>query len=157
MKRTSAQNKLLYGLLTKLRIDEDAKKALVMQYSNNRTEHSRELTYEEAYELINALQHETPSANKATDRTNRMRRTVISRIYELPERLGFWTADGDKKRFASKTFDNYLKEHPKSPFKGKILNELTVKELAKLVGILEGWKTFYAKKRIGNQESVINN
>ncbi len=155
MKRTNQQNKLLHGLIKDLGINSDIKAMMVSQFTNQRTESTAEMLYYEVQSMIEALQREL-SKSKLTDqeklkiaeneRAQRLRRTLISAIYNLPERFEFWTAQGEKKKFNARKFDEFLLTNPKSPFPNCKLNQLSVLQLTRLIAIINQWNVHYNKK-----------
>lgn len=147
-KRTARQSKQLFGLWNKLHIDEAMRRDMIVDYTNGRTDSSKEMTYDEAYKLIGNLRDQVSSGGNANiaemnRRANNMRRLAIHIIYNLPGHLGFYNSDGGKKRFNAAAFDEYLKNGNKSPFKGRTFNSLKVNELNKLIRLLNKWKSFY--------------
>ncbi len=78
MKRTTAQNNRLHGLLTKLGLDLDAKEDLVTQFTNCRTVRSSEMTAPECQQLILHLQNQLGSDNQL----DRQRKRVIANLAE---------------------------------------------------------------------------
>lgn len=148
MKRTATQNRRLYGLLNELGISADIRAGLASDFSGGRTEKTSELTIDECNNLIGSLNAEKQRRKQSADqRTQRLRRSLIACIYDLPEKLKFWHTDGERKRFDAKAFDEFLQNSKKSPFPGKKLNDLKLNEINKLIAIMKKWTVFYNKKK----------
>jgi len=89
-KRTTDQNRRLYFLFNKLGFDDDMKKAAVEGTSNGRTDSSRELSANEAQQLIDSLSREwdklrpkdTEAKKRAKIRQN-LRRNIFKIMYDL--------------------------------------------------------------------------
>jgi hypothetical protein len=147
MKRTDAQNRRLYGLMHKLGIDADIRMDLVRQFTDGRTGSSAELTIGEANNLIGYLAHMVQTKMSGTDlRTDRLRKTLISFVYQLPAGFGFYQQTGDKMHFNGAAFDAFLMTNKHSPYPGKHLNQLNIKELTRLIAIMKQWVEYYSKQ-----------
>lgn len=130
---------------------QDEKETIVWNYTT-RTTHSSECSIDELLYLIDFVSGKTngsapakagsPASSEEEEKQN-MRKYIIYRIYKLPMRLGWYTKVADKPKFSSAKFDNWLLNE--SPFE-KRFNDLTLKELGKLKGLINKWVTFYDKK-----------
>ncbi len=79
MKPTSAQLARLHILYKQLGIDTDAKKAMLMEYTEGRTDSSAGLRQKEADALILSLAADAAAA----DPCDKMRKKIISRAHRL--------------------------------------------------------------------------
>ncbi|MEO8589438.1 MAG: hypothetical protein ABI432_08730 [Flavobacteriales bacterium] len=123
--RTNQQNARMHVLLGKLDIDSDQRHELVYQFTQGRTNSSREMLAHECNSLIHTLEQQLDDTEG--DKLYRMRRKVFSLAHELGwelingkvdrERLDFWCS-------------KYGKFH-------KALMEHTVPELRSLITQLE--------------------
>lgn len=92
MQRTISQNRRLYTLFGKLKVDKETKEDLVSQYTSGRTLSSAEMTIPECQALINNLQHManetvkvmvTPKAPTAQNPSDKMRKKILSICHEM--------------------------------------------------------------------------
>lgn len=117
------QNKQLHTLLSANGLMAE-KANIVLGFTDGRSESSRDLTDEEARELIDYLQKEKPD-----DACNKMRRKIISLVYEM-----HWAKAGDW-RAAMAAIDKFCLSE-KSLFK-KALNSHSYGELVQVVSQFE--------------------
>lgn len=73
------QRRKIYALLRNAGLNEGDKKELVMSFTRQRTEHSSEMSFREADELIKWLE----SRFSQLDRADRMRKKIISMAREM--------------------------------------------------------------------------
>jgi len=130
MTRSMWQNKQLHALLSKLKIDADTKKDLVLQFTNNREESTKELMVDECQNLINylnAAQHGSTtlkkSGGKVVDVCDKMRKKILSICHDLQ-----WELPNGKIDW--KHLNDYLNKYG---YLHKPLNDYTEKELPTLV------------------------
>lgn len=119
-----AQNKIVHSLLAKTGLMQQ-KATLVHSFSKGRTQSSRELSFDEATELIGYLKKVSPFGGEA-----KMRRKIISMAHEMGWHNlieGRWVADMRHVNNWCVQF-GYLK---------KELNKYTHDELPKLVSQFE--------------------
>ncbi len=140
MKRTQAQNKIFYRLINKLGIDADTKAAMVLSISNGRTEHSSELTAEEMALLISRLQQNyIQTESYRQDRIQNNTRWRL--IYALRDK-GMAKPDGTP---------DYERIHRyANQYWHKNINDMTLRELNKYIGIVKKWKTLKTKNNATN-------
>lgn len=132
--RTPAQNSILYALITKLGIDDDQKQDLVAQVSEGRETSSKNLTYNECDKLIKHLQS---LVNENHDKSNKMRRKILSICHEMK-----WTLPG--KKLDWQKINTWLLKYG---YLHKPMNDYTAQELPSLVSQFEGLlKHYYAKR-----------
>lgn len=131
MIRTMQQNKALYSLISRLRIDDETKQSLVMQFTKGRTTHSSEMFQHECDQLIEALQAKLPQPkprrafvpkNELEAKKERQRKRIISHLKEA----GYMLPDG---RADMHAINLWVK---KQKFK-KTLNQHTSEELSQLI------------------------
>ena len=131
MQRTADQNKALYALLGALKIQEEQKEALVWSYSNERTTHSSELSFQECEKLIRflkSMQDQVKSRKDAAAAKMRFRFYYILRdkgwLPELPNNEILERLDA----FTVKIWH-------------KAASQMNEKELGTHIGIINRWKT----------------
>ncbi len=149
MKRTQSQNKRLYGLFGRLGIDEDTKRAMVSAITRGRTEHTSELTVEEANELISALTDELRRAKKQQyEESNRLRRKVFQYFYELGW-IDVEMSNTQKRNIIA----NWIIQRTKT---GKNdINQLTTDELNTVIRQLKAIKRNYEERQKEEKKSKI--
>lgn len=139
-KRTTQQNRILYNLLSSLRISNDNKAVLVAGYSNGRTEKSSEMSYTECQNLIDDLQkEERKNRNQEYKQLNGLRRKVFIEFYEL----GWLTPETTNSEKTAK-INSFLTNRTK--FGKSDLNKLTEGELSKLITQLRTIKRLIDEK-----------
>ncbi len=147
MQRTNAQNRRLFGLINKLGFDADERRRMVLHYTGGRSGSSSDLTIEECNNMTGYLAHLVACKFNVEDmRRDRLRKTLISFVYQLPAGFGFYKQDGDKKQFDAGVYDRFLVEGKHSPYPGKRLNQLSIKELGRLIAIMKRWGEHYSKQ-----------
>jgi hypothetical protein len=129
MQRNTQQNKALYYLMTRLRIDKDMRGFLALQYSNQRTNSIKELSYSECAKLLDDLQAQNNAISKQEE-TKAIRRKR-SKVLFLAVELGLSDRKGclDWERF-----NNFMLKTSKYK---KHLKEYTNVELNDLITQLE--------------------
>jgi len=129
MKRTAAQSKRLYALLSKLGIDAETKSELIYNYTQGRTIHSSELTIDECDKLIRQLQ-QIYQDSEAYRNHRILNNTRWKLIYSLRDK-GMCTDDGkpDFQRIHDYCI-HYWHKH---------INDMTIDELNKYIGIVRKW------------------
>lgn len=90
MKRTKEQNKILYTLLAKNKIDLEHKADLVNAFTNGRTDKSSEMTYMECQNMIKYLKSNNNSQPQLPNQTqpqnlDKKRKQVIAAIFKYFE------------------------------------------------------------------------
>ncbi|WP_338875685.1 hypothetical protein WBJ53_08665 [Spirosoma sp. SC4-14] len=131
MKRTTAQNARFHALLTARKFDKEEKAALVLTYTQGRSESSKDMSKEEMAEAIKHLEGlEMASIRK-------MRAKIINIAKDIFRVADMMQADWDN-----------LNVFLTKKFKGK-LNELDYETLRKAVTAMEKWKQSEDKKRTG--------
>ena len=128
MKRTNYQNRILHGLLNRLKLT-DQKAALVAQYTCGRTAKSSEMSQAECQALIDALSAQIQGTMQQQS-ADKMRKKIIALAHH---EMGWAMADID-------TFcqtKGYLK---------KGLNKYSIKELPTLVSQFEAIYQSYLKR-----------
>ncbi|MBS1641329.1 MAG: hypothetical protein JSR11_02530 [Bacteroidetes bacterium] len=128
---TNTQNKQLHSLLNATKMVKQ-KANLVLGYTNDRTESSREMNVYEAQQLINYLK----TLDTTVEQANTMRRKILSMCH----RIKWENEDGsvDMIRLNNWCIENsYLK---------KELNNYTYKELPTLVSTFQKVYRFYMQK-----------
>ncbi len=139
MIRTNAQNKRLYGLFSKLGINSDLKKDLVLQFTNNRTEKSSEMKYGECNNLIASLQAELNKRNRQkADLLQTQRRNVFKLMYDIGLIDGRMTT---RKKMA--VINAWVEN--KTAFKTD-LNNLSYEQLTKLIKQLQAVRRRYNER-----------
>lgn len=129
MKRTNAQNSRFHALIAARKFDKEEKAALVLTYTQGRSDSSADMTYQEMNEAIKHLEGlEMASIRK-------MRAKIINIAKDI-----FCVAD-----MMQADWDN-LNVFLTKKFKGK-LNELDYETLRKAVTAMEKWKKSEDKKR----------
>ena len=129
MKRTNAQNTRFHALITERKFDKEEKAALVLTYTQGRSDSSADMTYQEMAEAIKHLEGlEMASIRK-------MRAKIINIAKDI-----FCVSD-----MMQTDWDN-LNVFLTKKFKGK-LNELNYETLRKAVTAMERWKKSEDKKR----------
>ena len=150
MKRTEGQNRRFWALISKLGIDEETRKSLVLQYTKGRTEHSSEMTRLEMEALLQDLGllagaseeqakdcRQEPAINKkdagksqqSRRRENEIKQRKRRMIFRLFYRLGWIEPSWDTDR-KLKVINDWLWRRAGLE---KHLNELEVKELNKVI------------------------
>lgn len=117
---TPAQNRRLWQLLNKLHI-ADMKEELVENFTDHRTNHSSQMEYREAMQLIKSLELN----DKGYDELDKLRKKVISSMIEM------WAVDDKGKadmQFIYWFSLNYIHK--------KQFNSLTKTELTEMVSII---------------------
>ena len=155
MKRTNAQNRRLFGLLNKLGFDADERRRMVLHFTGGRSSSSSELTISECNNMTGYLSHLVAIKFDAEDvRRDRLRKTLISFVYQLPAGFGFYQLPagfgfyqlrGENKQFDAQAYDRFLLQGKHSPYPGRRLNQLSIKELGRLIAIMKGWVEHYKK------------
>ncbi len=132
--RTLEQNNRLHGLLTTLALWPQ-KKALVLQYTDQRTEKSSEMSFDECQLLINAL-NSNKVHNSTDGKMDRMRKKVIGICHDM----GWQNADStiDLHRINSFLLSD------KSSTK-KELNDLSEKELHTAIHQFDKLREYHLK------------
>ncbi len=139
MTRTKAQNKQLYGLLSKLGINADTKEMLVLEYTEGRTCKSSEMEYRECNNLIASLQAELKKRNRQkADLLQTQRRNVFKLMYDI----GF--IDGRMTTRKKMAVINAWIEN-KTAFKTD-LNNLSFEQLTKLIKQLQAVRRIYNER-----------
>lgn len=115
MQRTKAQNIELHKLINNCGIGKDIKKDLVLQFSNDRTDSSKFLSYQECDQLIKYLRQVDPA--------DKMRKKILSICHEM----SWENKDGTINIYR---LNGFLQ---KSGVIKKPLNKLSVKELPLVV------------------------
>ena len=147
MKRTNAQNRRLFGLLNKLGFDADERRRMVLHFTGGRSSSSSELTISECNHMTGYLSHLVAIKFDAEDvRRDRLRKTLISFVYQLPAGFGFYQQRGENKQFDAQAYDRFLLQGKHSPYPGRRLNQLSIKELGRLIAIMKGWVEHYSKQ-----------
>jgi len=140
MLRTKSQNSRLYGLFTKLNISEDMKADLVMQFTGNRTKKSSDMLYNEANELINALQYDLKSIERSINELLQIqRRNIFKLFYDC----GMISTEMTT-QMKLEVINGYLARKSKS---GKTLNELTYDQLILFNKQLQSMRRNYQEKQ----------
>jgi len=130
MTRTPVQNKILHGLINAMKIDDDTKEALVMQFSSGRCSSSKDLTWYECKELIDYL---TRMNRSEESRKEVVRRKMIWRLYFMLRDRGYFTdQDNPKALIHLDRFTTHIWHKAAT-----LMNE---KELATHIGIVNHWK-----------------
>ena len=131
MLRTPEQNKALYALVGALKISDDQKEALVWSYSNNRTIHSSELSYDECKKLIRFLQGMQNQMKSRKD------------IATIKMRFRFYYTLRDKGWLPELPNDEAMKHLDAFTLKiwHKEASGMNEKELGIHIGIVKRWKT----------------
>ncbi len=122
-KITKDQLKKIHVMLNQMKLME-YKADLIHQFTNNRTEHSSEMTIVEAKNLLHHLTLLTGTDDQASDR---MRKKVFAQAYEAGIIYGHTP---DDKRMNSAKLNSFLK---KGGAIKKKLNEMSHQELVKVV------------------------
>ncbi len=119
-------------LVHRLHIDEDTMRDMIFNVSDGKYTSTRELNNQQITGLINRLNDVQGSAkSKESDQKNRLRRKILSLMYTMGEN-------------DLPTIKELVKKHW-----GKAFNEYNVKELRKIIAVLERkWLPFYLKKNI---------
>ena len=117
---------------------------LVMQFTNNRTEHSSEMKVSEALQLITHL-------SKLDGAAERMRRKVFALAYEVGL---IWGDTPDDKRMNGAKLDKFLRERGTVK---KPLNAMSKEELQKTVSQLQQMVKHNASSQAGKAvKSLLN-
>ena len=141
MQRTLQQNKQLYALFTKLNMPNDVRQDLAYQYSQGQSSSTKDLTQQQAQQLINHLNHlaKNVTTNTAVPQGDKMRKKILSICHEM----NFADATG-KLNMA-----NVNAHCIKVGYLHKPLNAYTTTELPYLVTQYEQiLKTYYATKQV---------
>lgn len=123
-----ANNRRLHSLLTKRGMMDD-KVELVLQFTNQRTKHSSAMSNDEARALINYLEGSSPK--EIANVPDKLRKRVISHFREME-----YNKDGkaDMERIEAEMVNHWHKK----------LNDYSVEELRKIIGVLERkWLPWY--------------
>ena len=124
LKRTAKQNREFHIRLQELKIDEDTKQELVLQFSNGRVRSSKDLFFEEMDQLILHLRYQgssiKPKEPKPIDPCDKMRKKIISICHEMGWKLANGKIDMkrvnefcEKRGHGKKRLDDYeYKELP---------------------------------------------
>jgi hypothetical protein len=151
MQRTDGQHRQLFALIKKLGIDEETRKDLIRQFTNNRTDSSRLINYFECNALIRQLQTmagETP-ANKVTRNTSEYLQNSRRQIFKLFWDCGFF-APKDTTDDKLTVINNWIAT--KTQF-NKEFNSLNTDELLALNKQLQTVRRNY-KERINKQAQM---
>lgn len=146
MKRTVQSNKKLYALFTELGIDEDSKSTLVMSFTNDRTEHSSEMTEIEAKKLIEKLQPLTFRRKRDNELMQVLRRNIFKLMYDIGLINSYMTAD-NKLEYINKWIVGKLKIN-------KELNSLNVNELTSFINQLQAIRRNYVS--MTREQAMLN-
>jgi hypothetical protein len=84
MQRTQKQNKILHMLISKIGMPEDAKREMIISFTNGRTANSSEMNYHECQSMINTIK------SIFQDEADKKRKKVISNLLQA----GFTTPEG---------------------------------------------------------------
>ncbi len=148
MKRTNSQNRRLYGLFGRLGIDEDTRKAMVLNVTRGRTEHTSEMTVDEAKTLIEILSAELRRAKKTQyEEANRLRRKVFKLFYELG-----WIDSAMTNEEKRAIISNWIIQRTKTGKKD--LNQLKTDELNAVIRQLRAIKRNYEEKKRQREQEV---
>lgn len=134
--------KKLYSLLHKLCVNahmdlDETKKYMVLEVSQGRTEHSKELYDNEFNRLIWNLEHSVGNISKPGDRT---RKSIMSMCYTM-NIITNTMSNTDKLR----EIDSYIANHTKIGNKKKLM-DYSNKELNKLHHQFEVFTKYYLSK-----------
>lgn len=121
---------MLHALLRKLGLDSDAKRDMVYNLTDGRTEHSSELTAQEMAMLLNKLQRQA-IGHEAYRQQRVLNNARWKLIYALRDK-GMSLADGtpDYDRIHSYTRHYW----------GKHINQMSLPELNRYIGVVKRWK-----------------
>jgi len=147
MKRTLQTNKKLYALIGQLGIDNDTKIDMVLSMSNGRTEHSSELSENEAQRLIDILESNIgKKQRKLSELSQQLRRNVFKLMYDIGLINSNMEAD-EKLEYINNWINGKLNLN-------KDLNALTFDELTSLIKQLQAVRRNYVQKQ---EKSVMYN
>ncbi len=130
MSITNGQIKQFHTLLSKLNLQEDQKRDLIYKATSGRGDHTRDMTFEEAKDLIQYLNIQ---ANEAG---NRMRKKILHYCHLMQ-----WYISGTNKLDFAR-IDRFC---IKSGFKHKEFNKYSPKELPTLITQFEEVYKHYIK------------
>jgi len=135
MQRTFKQNKILHMLITKVGMPEDAKKEMIISFTNGRTENSAAMNYYECQAMIDRLNE------LFKDEADKKRKKVISNLIQA----GFITPQGkaDMPRINAWCMNQAFK---------KDLNGHSMVELSKLIFAAEKVKA-HSLGKIGKERA----
>lgn len=143
--RNTGQNKRLYGLINALGIDEETKREMVANFTNNRTDRTSGMDYYEAQNIIDHMQAvkdgkpQKPKHNNPDDPANKQRRKILSICHELGWEDGRGKIDWVR-------LNAYLLKYGYKHYEQ--LNDYSLAELPTLVTQFENLlKTHHASKR----------
>jgi hypothetical protein len=138
---TAGQNRRLHQLLNKLHIT-DMKGELVYEFTEHRTTHSSQMTYNEAMQLIKSLERNY----KNYDQIDKLRKKVISAMIEMWA-IDFKTGKADME-FIYWFSLNYIYK--------KNFNSLTKDELATMIAIIrKKWLPWFYMNKQKNEDFTI--
>jgi hypothetical protein len=138
--RSLAQNSKFHKLVSVKNIDKETKEELVYTFTGGRTCSSAEMYFSEMLKLISSLEGKELSPLKPNNEVaNKQRRRLISKFREMGYNLPNAKADMVK-------INATLSEHW-----GKTINEYSVAELSKIIGVIQRqWLPHYYKKNFNN-------
>lgn len=144
MKITTGQNRRLHSLLQRRGLMEE-KANLVLHYTDGRTEHSSELLYNEAIQIIRALDKDNIPASAIYKDGDSQRKRILSICYQLPVELGFtrWSMVRGKRMVDMDRLNRFL-TGPKSIYKKELMSH-TPRELTKVIVQFENMLNGYYK------------
>jgi hypothetical protein len=146
MKRTIGTNKRLYALFNELRIDKDTKETLVLSFTNERTEHSSEMTESEANHLLEKLENQVKAPML---RENKFKQESRRNIFKLMYDIGLINASmvmAERQAYINSWIKNKLKID-------KDLNDLNIDELISFTKQLQAIRRNYVSK-VNNQATL---
>jgi hypothetical protein len=136
MKRTLQTNKKLYALIGQLGIDNDTKIDMILSMSNGRTEHSSELSENEAQRLIDILESNIgKKQRKLAELEQQMRRNVFKLMYDIGL-INTNMSNSEKLDYINNWIIGKLKID-------KDLNSLTLNEIGSLIKQLQAVRRNY--------------
>lgn len=143
-KITSAQLTKLHTLLSKSGLT-DHKAELVSHFSNGRTSSSKELTGDEAFNLIMHLDENAASAELEKEKRDRMVKKLFALAYEMGFDIPKEDQSGmDRKALCKKNLQAWIMSKHCSV--NKPLNELTTHEVWKVLGQFEQVNKHFKKE-----------
>lgn len=137
--RSKEQNKKMYALFNELGIEQELKQELCLQFSNNRTNKSSELTHLEASRLINSLAnlntklehpHKPKLASKSKEYVSKHTK-MVNKIFHYCHLLGWELPNG---KVDSERLHAWINKYG---YKHKPINQYTTEELPLLVSQFE--------------------
>lgn len=132
MQRTKSQNSRFHGLVTKLKLDADEKKAVISWASGGRCTSSKDLTASEMRKAIEQL------SGKYDSRIARMR----AKVRGIASDLGILAPAGDKVDYSA------LNSFIMKVFKAKSLFDLEYHQLIDCITALERWRDYKIKRMV---------